>query len=198
MLLALPRVAGLLLAAICATQAALSTGARLNASSHHARHGNCSMTYAYLVQGDTFREDARLVSTRCRHVYWLTFKQPSPDPNHLYMPGSTFTNGRNALLEQAMAAAIPYDYFVILDVDALRMANVHGGSAADNPWHLFEAHLAEWRPAVGYVTRYSGHAVDEGRPVTTSTRWISRPTITMASMVPMPRGAMTSPVKITG
>lgn len=106
----------------------------------------------------------------------MTFSTPSPHAHHLFMPGTTWTQGRNALLARAQAAG-GHDYYVFLDDDALLMVRLNDTAVtasagpttqASSPWDVFEAGLDEWRPAVGYI-HAPWQTVDETQAVTVGT-----------------------------
>ncbi|SFJ47487.1 hypothetical protein [Caulobacter sp. UNC279MFTsu5.1] len=106
------------------------------------------MLFAYLVQTEgvlprVFRE---LVGRTNVDVHHLTFRDPQPGAIHL--PGSTWTEGRNALLQAARAAGRDYDYFIFCDDDVV---------FTRGSWDALEEALTRWRPAVGLPSHPHPH-----------------------------------------
>src|SRR5581483_2861784 len=98
------------------------------------------MRIAYLVQseGSLPLVFAPLLESPMARVFHLTFKTPAPGA--VFMPGSTWTEGRNRLLFEARASGDRFDYYVFSDDDVCFLK----GS-----WSVFEQELERWRPAIG-------------------------------------------------
>lgn len=100
------------------------------------------MKFIYLMQteGET-PETFRGIEARAKNgeidFIKLTFKTEHPDA--LYLPNSTWTEGRNHLLKAARARKVRYDYYIFCDDDL----EIVSGS-----WEAFEDHLREYRPAL--------------------------------------------------
>ncbi len=106
-------------------------------------------------------------------IILLTWKAPSDVPGALFLPGSSWNEGRNALLAEARkrveSGGADYRYFIFLDEDILikedtELAANLGVPLTGNPFRTFEAWLLEWEPAVGY-TRYSWQYTEADRLV---------------------------------
>jgi len=103
------------------------------------------MRFAYMVQSEgalpaSFHEVRADPDVALFH---LTFRDEAPDA--IFLPGSTWTEGRNRLLEQARASGSAFDYFIFSDDDV--------GFAAGS-WKGFQADLEAHRPAIGVPAFY--------------------------------------------
>lgn len=115
--------------------------------------------FAYLLMG------ARVVPTRpplhpgpSRDVLWLTYADRSGD---VHYPKSTWTQGRNRLLDFAMRRAAEmrdggYLYYIFMDGDVLLKPRPeqrywYRSDLPDNVFDRFEMFLTDWEPAVGSV-----------------------------------------------
>uniref|UniRef100_A0A7C4VS56 DUF7796 domain-containing protein n=1 Tax=Desulfatirhabdium butyrativorans TaxID=340467 RepID=A0A7C4VS56_9BACT len=96
-------------------------------------------------------------------IILLTWKAPSDVPGSLFLPGSSWNEGRNALLAEARkrveAGRADYLYYIFLDEDVQIKEDTELAARlhvplTGNPFRTFEAWLLDWEPAVGY-TRYS-------------------------------------------
>ena len=120
-----------------------------------SRPASCPLLFVYMMQAPSVPKSEPIRQTNCRKVLWLTWDKGTRPENrgHIHQPGSSWTQGRNALLEQALHEA-PADYYIFLDDDVPSMLKVINGPHGD-PWKVFEKFLSEWRPAVGYVAHYA-------------------------------------------
>lgn len=97
------------------------------------------MKIVYLVQTPrelppTFQALRALVEER---LIWLTFAAPAEGA--LYLPNSSWTEGRNRLLAEALERYPDFDYLVFCDDDLVFL---------QGSWQAWEAELAYWRPAI--------------------------------------------------
>ena len=90
--------------------------------------------------------------------FFLTFYHKT---GNIFLPKSTFNEGRNALLRHALAMEQTpgYEYFIFLDddVDLVTVNEVKHFWREDmeeNPWRRFEQFLEKFAPRVGFA-RYS-------------------------------------------
>eukprot|EP00667_Euglena_gracilis_P034978 EG_transcript_62804 len=75
--------------------------------------------FVWLLQASTLPRNRTLHPNDQRDVIWLTFGDPSGD---VYYPNSTFTQGRNRLLDEAISRAVQmpeggYLYYIFMDGD---------------------------------------------------------------------------------
>ncbi|XP_064631139.1 uncharacterized protein LOC135489634 [Lineus longissimus] len=115
--------------------------------------------YVYLIQGASVTMLDQLVSNSNRDVLWLTYSSESGD---LYWPNSTWTTGRNLLLEHAVERGSRmskkgYKYFIFLDDDTTLSFSYYGrrwkserGCNSDVVWTCFEQFLGAHVPAISY------------------------------------------------
>lgn len=97
------------------------------------------MKFAYCVQTEgELPEIFRNLKNIDTDVYHLTFRDNVD--GSLYLPKSTWTEGRNALLNVALESKIDYDYYIFCDDDVVFL---------EGSWRSFEADLEKWRPAIG-------------------------------------------------
>jgi hypothetical protein len=112
--------------------------------------------FAWLMQSTNITTDADSWKTDDRDIFLLTFKE-QPDPNDLFKifdPGSTWSTGRNGMLDAAVEYASKmsdggYDYYVFMDDDIPSMAP-GGLSQATTMFDGIEAFLINNQPAVGW------------------------------------------------
>jgi hypothetical protein len=115
--------------------------------------------FIYLLQGAKKRQsDPPLHESTNRDIIWLTYHDQSGD---LYYPKSSWTQGRNKLLNEAMkrAAEMPdggYLYYIFLDADVIVRTRtdkrlLYRNDLPLDPYDRFEAFLTDWEPAVGTV-----------------------------------------------
>ena len=106
-------------------------------------------------------------------VLLLTWQQPAKRANSIYLPGSSWAEGRNRLLwearQQARRAGSDYLYYIFMDDDCrvsedANLARRLGIPLTGNPFRTFEAFLRDWEPAVGY-THYDWQHYEKGRAV---------------------------------
>jgi hypothetical protein len=96
---------------------------------------------AYMTQTEGQLPDVFRHLTGREHEGIRLFQLCYRDPirGALFLPESTWTEGRNALLRQARESKIQFDYYVFCDDDIIFQ---NGG------WLEFEELLRKWRPAV--------------------------------------------------
>ena len=124
--------------------------------------------FFYLAQGPKRDDDHIGLEESCdRRVIWLTYKQPSLRSGDIFLPNSTWTEGRNVLFENAIRSLhtdkdrSSIEYFVFLDGDSAprvkhtvddQMKSNHNVNEHDeysNNWLAFENFLLHVSPAVG-------------------------------------------------
>lgn len=93
----------------------------------------------YLVQGESklIKKFEQLKERKDVDTLLLTYDKQFK--NAIYLPNSTWAEGRNLLLKKALEMDKPYDYFIFLDDDV---------SFINGNFKLFEDLLAEYAPAV--------------------------------------------------
>eukprot|EP00668_Euglena_longa_P023271 GGOE01029031.1.p1 GENE.GGOE01029031.1~~GGOE01029031.1.p1 ORF type:complete len:438 (-),score=79.83 GGOE01029031.1:192-1397(-) len=114
--------------------------------------------FAWLLQAGTLPKKRPVHPTAERDVIWLTYRDASGD---VYYPRSTYTQGRNRLLDEAISRAVRmpnggYLYYIFVDGDVklTRRLNAefqYRPRLPSNPYNCFQAFLLEWEPAVGSV-----------------------------------------------
>ena len=90
-------------------------------------------------------------------ILFLSWRARSPDPRSIHYPSSSWTQGRNRLLREAIGR--DYLYVVFADDDIVLSLTDLGVAAAGpyaNPWRVFEQFLLSREPAVG-CGMYSWH-----------------------------------------
>jgi hypothetical protein len=101
----------------------------------------------------------------------LTWQTPSKNPDDIFYPNSTWNEGRNRLLSEALTRSSTtgnnYLYYIFMDDDCVvkedkELAQKLGISLTGNPFRTFEKFLLEWEPAIGY-TRYSWQYFETGK-----------------------------------
>ncbi len=126
--------------------------------------------FVYLIQSADRMPYGDLPDPAC-DVILLTWKAPAQVPGALFQPDSTWNEGRNHLLAEALAreeaAGERYRYLIFLDDDCLlqedrTLARQLGLPLTGNPFRTFERFLLDWQPAVGYL-RYDWQHVEDGR-----------------------------------
>jgi len=80
-------------------------------------------------------------------LFHLTFKTELPGA--LFLPKSTWTEGRNRLFEAARASQAAFDYYIFADDDV---------SFAKGGWRQFLSDLEQYRPAIGAPAFYEPNA----------------------------------------
>ena len=110
--------------------------------------------YVYLIQGASRHDVPNLEATAKSDLFFLTFYQENGD---IFLPKSTFNEGRNALLRHALAMeqAPGYEYFIFVDDDII-LKNVNNTKffwredMEQNPWRRFEDFLQQYTPSIGF------------------------------------------------
>lgn len=83
-------------------------------------------------------------------VLFVSYRARSSDPRSIFYPHSSWTQGRNRLLKEALGG--PYHYFVFGDGDVRLELTRRGAAVAGrrrDPWRVFEEFLLEYEPAIG-------------------------------------------------
>ena len=115
--------------------------------------------FVYLVQGARVRVmDPPLYESEDRDVLWLTYREKG---GQVWYPKSSWTQGRNRLLDAAMAKAVQmpnggYLYYIFMDSDVILRTRkdkrlLYRDDLPENPYERFEQFLIDWEPAVGTV-----------------------------------------------
>ena len=68
----------------------------------------------------------------------------------LYRPKTTWTTGRNALLQEAIRCPRNYTYFIFMDGNAKIVESTDFGFNTGDPYLTFESYLSRWEPAVAF------------------------------------------------
>ena len=104
-------------------------------------------------------------------IILLTWKSPADFAGAVYYPDSSWNEGRNRLLQEALlrGGGEGYLYYIFLDDDCLisedrDFARRMGITLTGNPFRTFERFLVEWEPAIGY-TRYDWQHFEPGQAV---------------------------------
>ena len=102
-------------------------------------------------------------------IILLTWKAPSSRKDAIFYPKSTWNEGRNRLLEEAINRNAGYLYYIFLDGDCIvkedmELAQALNVELCGNPFRTFEKYLLEWQPAIGY-SRYSWQYDEPGAEV---------------------------------
>ena len=97
--------------------------------------------FVYLIQGEStlIKKFFILKNRPDIDVILLTYDQKVDGA--VYLPNSTWGEGRNLLLEKALASPEIYDYYIFLDDDI----RFHKGS-----YELFEQQLVKYAPAIAF------------------------------------------------
>ena len=103
----------------------------------------------------------------------LTWQAPDPNGGAIFAPETSWNEGRNRLLWEALERAREtrndYLYYIFMDDDCIVredavLARQLGIPLTGNPFRTFERFLLDWEPALGY-TRYDWQHYDKGRDV---------------------------------
>ena len=106
-------------------------------------------------------------------VLLLTWSRPADWPDAVFLPGSSWNEGRNRLLWEARRRARhqggEHRYYIFMDDDCRlkeddALAAQLGIPLTGSPFRTFERFLDEWEPAVGY-TRYDWQHYEKGRAI---------------------------------
>ncbi len=128
--------------------------------------------FIYLIQSAARMPYPELPGPSC-DVLLLTWQHPADSANAVFLPGSSWNEGRNRLLWEARRRAArtgnDYRYYIFLDDDCrvredAELARRLGLPLTGNPFRTFERFLLEWEPAVGY-TRYDWQHVEKDQAV---------------------------------
>lgn len=124
--------------------------------------------FIYLIQSESDMPYSDLPDEE-NDIILLTWKKPSDRNNAIYYPQSTWNEGRNRLLKEALARNADYLYYIFLDGDCIvkedaELARSLNVALCGNPFRTFEKYLLEWEPAVGY-SRYSWQYEEPGSEV---------------------------------
>ncbi len=93
----------------------------------------------YLVQGESelIKNFVNLKERKDVNTLLLTYDQPLDET--IYLPNSTWAEGRNLLLKKALEMDIPFEYFIFLDDDV---------NFIQGDFKLFEDFLFKYSPAI--------------------------------------------------
>jgi len=99
-------------------------------------------------------------------IILLTWKAPCDLKDAIFYPNSTWNEGRNRLLKEAVSRNAGYLYYIFLDGDCIvkedpELAHALNIPLCGNPFRTFESYLLEWQPAVGY-SRYAWQHEEPG------------------------------------
>ncbi|MGD9015959.1 MAG: hypothetical protein PVH30_01155 [Desulfobacterales bacterium] len=128
--------------------------------------------FIYLIQSADRMPYPELPGPDC-DVLLLTWDQPADHEGSVFLPGSSWCEGRNRLLREALerrdASGMDYLYYIFLDddcevVEDVSLARRLNIPLTGNPFRTFEAFLIDWEPAIGY-TRYDWQHVEPDKPV---------------------------------
>lgn len=124
--------------------------------------------FVYLIQSESDMPYPDIPDER-NDIILLTWKTPSNRKDAVFYPDSTWNEGRNHLLKEALARNAGYLYYIFLDGDCIvkedaELARTLNVPLCGNPFRTFERYLLEWEPAVGY-TRYSWQYEEPGAEV---------------------------------
>ena len=106
-------------------------------------------------------------------IILLTWRQPADRDGAVFLPGSSWSEGRNRLLWEArrrgQRTGNDYLYYIFMDDDCRVREDVErarrlGLPLTGNPFRTFERFLLEWEPAVGY-TRYAWQHCEKDQAV---------------------------------
>ncbi len=128
--------------------------------------------FIYLIQSAARMPYPELPGPSC-DVLLLTWQHPAAGEDAVFLPGSSWTEGRNRLLwearQRARRSGNDYRYYIFLDDDCrvredVALARRLKRPLTGNPFRTFEQFLLEWEPAVGY-TRYDWQHFEKDRAV---------------------------------
>ena len=128
--------------------------------------------FIYLIQAAEQMPYPDLPGPSCDFLL-LTWQHPAEREDAVFLPGSSWNEGRNRLLwearRRARQTANDYLYYIFLDDDCqaredVELARRLGLPLTGNPFRTFEHFPLEWEPAVGY-TRYDWQHFEKDRAV---------------------------------
>ncbi len=124
--------------------------------------------FVYLIQSESDMPYSDLPHEH-NDIILLTWKEPSDREDAIFYPKSTWNEGRNRLLKEALSRNAQYRYYIFLDGDCIvkedaELAQALNVKLCGNPFRTFERYLLEWEPAVGY-SRYSWQYDEPGSEV---------------------------------
>ncbi|MDO9109388.1 MAG: hypothetical protein Q7U40_01925, partial [Desulfatirhabdiaceae bacterium] len=124
--------------------------------------------FVYLIQSESVMPYSDLPDEQ-NDIILLTWKAPCDGNDTIYYPQSTWNEGRNRLLKEAVTRNAGYLYYIFLDGDCIvkedaELARTLNVKLCGNPFRTFEKYLLEWEPAVGY-SRYSWQYEEPGSEV---------------------------------
>ena len=128
--------------------------------------------FVYLIQSAAGIPYPEIPDAACDRIV-LNWREPASQGGTLFAPGSSWNEGRNRLLAEALkraeATGNAYRYFIFMDDDCIvaedaALARRLGIALTGNPFRTFERFLLEWEPAVGY-TRYAWQHTEPDRAV---------------------------------
>jgi hypothetical protein len=124
--------------------------------------------FVYLIQSESDMPYYDLPDAQ-NDIILLTWKAPCDRKDAIFYPKSTWNEGRNRLLKEAITRNAGYLYYIFLDGDCIvkedaELAEALNVPLCGNPFRTFEKYLLEWLPAVGY-TRYSWQYDEPGAEV---------------------------------
>jgi hypothetical protein len=124
--------------------------------------------FVYLIQSESEMPYHDLPDEH-NDIILLTWKTPSDRKDAIFYPKSTWNEGRNRLLKEAVSRKIGYLYYIFLDGDCIvkedpELAKALNIELCGNPFRTFEKYLLEWQPAIGY-SRYSWQYDEPGAAV---------------------------------
>lgn len=110
--------------------------------------------FCYLVQAPAFFDTGHLTKANASFAMVLQWKKEQPQPNSVFLPNSTWNQGRNALFAAARRHQCRYYIFVDEDAELVHREWDSDGDSLTKPeqlgdtWREFEHLLLTWRPAV--------------------------------------------------
>ena len=128
--------------------------------------------FIYLIQAAEQMPYPELPGPSC-DVMLLTWRHPAAREDAVFLPDSSWNEGRNRLLWEARQrvrhTGNDYRYYIFLDEDCrvsedADLAQRLNLPLTGNPFRTFELFLREWEPAIGY-TRYDWQHFERGRAV---------------------------------
>jgi hypothetical protein len=124
--------------------------------------------FVYLLQAQTDDILSSPLLQQIAHddadVHVLVWGRPSSHPSVLYLPNSSWAEGRNALFRRAYDPFRSYRYYVLLD-DDVNLVHVNDfGRNARSPWRTFEAALLHFAPAIA-VPFHTWHDINPAAEV---------------------------------
>jgi hypothetical protein len=118
------------------------------------------------VQAPSYFDTAHLTDANASTAIVLQWKSERPQPRSIFMPNSTWNQGRNALLAAARQYRCRYYIFVDEDAELVQREWDDDGDSLSQPEHLgetwreFERLLLLFRPAVA-VPHAQWHSTDK-------------------------------------